>query len=142
MKKGRDYIGVGVGAVIINDNEEILLLLRKKSPESGRWTIPGGSVEFGERVEDAIIREVNEELGIDVEVIKLLRVTNHIVKEEGQHWISPAFLVKHVSGTPVNKEPESHSEINWFSIHSLPDNVTITTSLALKSYLELDNTEN
>ena len=137
MKKGRDFIGVGVGAVILNDNNEILLLLRKKSPEIGSWTIPGGTVEFGERIEDALIREVEEELGIKVSIVRLLRVTNHILQSEKQHWVSPAFLVRHISGDPINKEPESHSDIRWFPIKSLPENVTMTTSLAIKSYLEL-----
>jgi len=136
MKRGKDFIGVGVGAVLINMNEEILLLLRKKSPEVGCWTIPGGTVEFGETIEDAILRELKEELGIESKIIKLLRVTNHILKEEGVHWVSPAFLVKLLNGTPTNKEPESHSDINWFPVNALPKNITLTTKLALQSYLE------
>lgn len=133
MKRGKDYIGVGVGAVIINDNNEILLLLRKKSPECGYWTIPGGTVEFGERVEEAIVREVQEELGVQCAIVDLLGVTNHIVASEGTHWVSPAYLVKIVSGQPQNIEPHSHAEMKWFPIDHLPENPTITTSVALNN---------
>lgn len=135
MNKGKDFIGIGVGAVILNPQNEILLLERNKSPEHGYWSIPGGSVEFGETIEDAIVREVKEELGLEVRIIKMLRVTNHILKEKKIHWVSPAFLVKIISGEPQNKENTKHNEIRWFPIFHLPPNITITTKLALESYI-------
>jgi len=135
MKKGVDYIGVGVGAVIINENNEILLLKRLVEPEQGCWTIPGGTVEFGETVEEAIIREMEEEIGVKIEVVKLLGVTNHILKDEKKHWVSPAFLVKIVKGVPENKEPHKHEDLKWFSTNSLPINPTMTTKVALNNYL-------
>lgn len=134
MKKGVDYIGVGVGAVIINEKNEILLLKRNKDPEQGCWTIPGGTVEFGETVEEAIIREVKEEIGVKIEIESLLGVTNHILKDEKTHWVSPAFLVKIVEGVPENKEPHAHESLGWFSTNSLPVNPTLTTIIALKNY--------
>ncbi|MCY6960012.1 NUDIX domain-containing protein [Clostridium brassicae] len=132
MKKGQDYIGVGVGAVIINENKEILLLLREKSPELGCWSIPGGKVEMFETVEDAIKREVKEELDVEVEIIKLITVTNHIIWQEKAHWVAPTFLTKVVSGQVKNVEPEKHKEVRWFSIDELPNNITITTKNAIK----------
>lgn len=56
--------------------------------------MPGGSVEFNEKIEDAIIREIIEEHDFVIEPIELLCVTNHILKEEGQHWVSPSFICK------------------------------------------------
>jgi 8-oxo-dGTP diphosphatase len=137
MKKGIDFIGVGVGAVIV-DKGRILLLLRRKSPEEGSWSIPGGSVEFGETIEDAVIREIKEELGIDCTIITLLRVTNHISPLNSFHWVSPAFLVRVSAGTPKNIEMESHEDMQWFPIEDLPINLTITTRLALESYREYE----
>lgn len=133
MKKGKDFIGVGVGAVIVNEENEVLLLRRIKAPESGCWTIPGGTVEFGERIEDTLIREIKEELGVDCEIVHLLGVTNHIVPEEKTHWVSPCFLVE-INGVPENKEPHSHSDINWFAIEELPQNPTMTAVAALSNY--------
>ena len=46
MKPGKDYIGVGCGAVIVNENNEILLQLRNKAPEKEYWSIPSGKVEM------------------------------------------------------------------------------------------------
>ena len=137
LKAGRDYIGVGVGAVILRD-KKILLLLRNKSPESGCWTIPGGKVEFGETVEEAILREVQEEIGAEGRIIAPLGVTNHILKEEGVHFVSPRFLIS-IIGEPKNMEPASHSEMKWFPIDNLPENVTITTQKALAAFLTWHN---
>lgn len=137
LKAGKDYIGVGVGAVILRD-DKILLLLRNKSPEAGCWTIPGGKVEFGETVEAAILREVQEEIGVEAKIIAPLGVTNHILKEEGTHYVSPRFLVS-IIGEPKNMEPQSHSEMKWFSINDLPENVTMTTQKALSAFLTWHN---
>lgn len=133
LKPGKDYIGVGVGAVILKD-KKILLLLRKKSPESGCWTIPGGKVEFGETVEEAILREVKEEINAEGKIIAPLGVTNHILKEEGTHFVSPRFLVELLE-EPRNMEPESHEDMKWFPIDNLPENVTMTTQKALAAFL-------
>lgn len=140
LKPGKDYIGVGVGAVILRDNK-ILLLLRKKAPESGCWTIPGGKVEFGETVEEAILREVKEEINAEGKIIAPLGVTNHILKEEGTHFVSPRFLVELLE-EPENMEPESHEAMKWFPIDDLPENVTMTTQKALAAFLTWNKQSN
>ncbi|MDD5586119.1 MAG: NUDIX domain-containing protein [Alphaproteobacteria bacterium] len=137
MQKGKDYIGVGVGAVIIEPHEStILLVKRKKPPEAGKWSIPGGAVDFGETFEAAVIREVKEEVGLEVEVLRLLRLTDHILPEEGVHWVTPAFEVRIVGGEAQNLEPDKHEAVEWFSLKDLPQELTMTTSLALASYIE------
>jgi 8-oxo-dGTP diphosphatase len=130
---GKDYIGVGVGALIINEQNEVLLLLRKKPPETDYWSIPGGSVEMFETIEDAITREIKEELNVEIKIVKLLGVTDHILKQEKTHWVAPVFLAEIIKNQkPVNAEPESHYDMRWFSIHKLPQNITLTTSKALQ----------
>lgn len=133
MKKGIDFIGVGVGAVIVDKSNNVLLLKRKKDPESGKWSIPGGTVEFGETIENAIVRELREELNVEAEIISLLGVTNHIINVENKHWVSPAFLVKIKSGIPENMEPDSHESMDWFPMEDLPE-ITITTNVALNRF--------
>jgi ADP-ribose pyrophosphatase YjhB (NUDIX family) len=75
--------------------------------------LSGGSVEFGERCEDAVKREIMEEFDFHIAIIDLLDVVNHIIPEEKQHWVSPTYLAKIVSGTPKIMEPEKCSEIKW-----------------------------
>ncbi|NTU77516.1 MAG: NUDIX domain-containing protein [Alphaproteobacteria bacterium] len=138
MQKGKDYIGVGVGAVIARaQKSEVLLVKRKKPPEAGCWSIPGGAVEFGETFEKAVVREIKEEVGLDIKVDRLLRVTDHIVPDEGVHWISPAYEASIVQGEARNLEPDKHEAVEWFPVNRLPDNLTMTTSLAMASFLEM-----
>lgn len=82
MKPGVDYIGVGCGALIINEKNETLLVKRGFNSKSqvGVWSKPGGAVDLKEKVEDAVIREIKEELGVDIELIKFLGFTNHIIE--------------------------------------------------------------
>lgn len=128
-KPGRDYIGVGVGAVILRDNR-VLLLLRRKAPEADCWSIPGGKVEFGETTEEAVLREVLEELGVEGKITAPLGVTNQILPKEGIHYIAPRYLVT-IIGEPVNVEEDKHADMRWFPLDALPENVTMTTRMAL-----------
>ena len=123
MKKGIDYIGVGVGGIIFNAEGLVFLARRGREArnESGKWEFPGGGVEFGETLEHALAREILEEYGITIEVHELLDVVNHIIPREGQHWVSPSFLCKMISGTPVIREPHKCEAIGWFAIEEIPE---------------------
>jgi ADP-ribose pyrophosphatase YjhB (NUDIX family) len=55
---------------------------RRNEPEKGLWSIPGGMVELGERVEDAVKREVQEETGMRIEVDRLLTTINRIIRDK------------------------------------------------------------
>jgi len=132
----KKYPRVGVGAVVLDEKNRILLQLRNKPPEEGHWSIPGGRVEFMEKLEDAIVRELKEELGIDVIVEDMLRVTDHIVPADNAHWVSPAFLVRVVGGQAENLEPEATRRVEWFPLDALPDKLTITTRSAVEAYFK------
>lgn len=136
MKRGVDYIGVGVGALIVNSSGK--LFLAKRGPfarnERGLWEFPGGSVEFGETLASALQREMREEFGIEIIVGELLDVINHILPEEGQHWVSPTYICKIISGSPAILEPEKCSEIGWFSVDEIPTNLTQITRQNFEHY--------
>lgn len=123
MKKGIDYIGVGVGAVIFDSDGRVFLAKRGREArnESGKWEFPGGGVEYGETLEQAIAREVREEYGIEIDVLNLLDVVNHLIPEERQHWVSPTFLCRIASGTPFIREPHKCDDIGWFAIDEIPE---------------------
>ena len=73
--------------------------------------VPGGSVEFGETLENALVREVREEFGFVIEAVLLLDVVNHILPGEKQHWISPTYLCRDKNGKPRILEPHKCEEI-------------------------------
>lgn len=127
MKKGFDYIGVGTGALVFNANGEVLVAQRgpKARNEAGKWDFPGGSVEYGETCENAVIREMKEEFDIEIQVLELLEVINHILPEEQQHWVSPSFIAKHISGIPRITEPEKCTGFKWMRLAEInPDDLT------------------
>nr|WP_255604126.1 NUDIX domain-containing protein [Oscillochloris sp. ZM17-4] len=88
--------------------------------ERGCWEFPGGSLDYGERLEDAIIREFEEEYGMRIGELRLLGVVNHILPDEGQHWVSPTYLARHMGGEPHIREPGKCSAIGWYSMGDLP----------------------
>jgi 8-oxo-dGTP diphosphatase len=138
MTAGFDCVGVGCGALIVNDKNETLLLKRtsKTRNKAGFWMQPGGGVEFGEKVEDAVKREIKEELGIDVKLIKFLAFTEEVIKDEKQHWISLSYLAKIVGGEVKNLEPEKHEEVRWFPVNNLPEKTAQNTIDSANEYLK------
>ena len=141
MKCGVDYIGVGVGAIII-DNENRLFLARrgpKAKNERGLWEFPGGAVEYGETLAQALQREIREEYAIEISVGKLVDVVDHILPEEHQHWVSPTYICKIISGQPIIQEPEKCIEIGWFQIDQIPNELTKVTRINIEHYLKLIN---
>ncbi len=136
MKRGVDCIGVGVGAVIVDPEGRLFLARRGPGAknERGLWEFPGGSVEFGERLADALQREMREEYGIQIAVGELLDVVDHILPEEGQHWVSPSFLCRIVSGEPIILEPAKCIQIGWFAPGEVPTDLTQITRVNLEHY--------
>jgi len=141
VKRGIDYIGVGVGAIIVDNRGRLFLARRgtKAKNERGLWEFPGGSVEFGETMADALRREMWEEFGIEITVGKLLDVVDNILKEEGQHWVSPTYLCTIAAGEPHIREPEKCAEIGWFPPDAVPKELTQISRENLTHYLQLIN---
>ena len=71
---------VGVGAVILDD-DRVVLVKRAHPPLQGEWSLPGGVVELGETLRDAVAREVLEETGLDVEVGALVEVVDRVLHD-------------------------------------------------------------
>jgi ADP-ribose pyrophosphatase len=96
-----------VGALILNKGR-LLLVKRGAQPGQGKWSIPGGLVELGERVEDAVVREVKEECGLDIEVERLIDVFDSITRDEmgriQYQFVVVNFLTKIKGGTLKNAD--------------------------------------
>ncbi len=79
---------------------------------------------------------MREEYGVEITVGALLDVVDHILPEEGQHWVSPTYLCAIASGQPAIREPEKCTEIAWFQPSAAPPDLTVITRLNLAHYLE------
>jgi mutator protein MutT len=91
---------VGVGGVVVHDGR-VLLIRRGKQPLYGRWVVPGGTVELGEPLEEALVREMREETGLEVEPLELLTVFDRIQREGARvlyHYVIVDYLCRWRSG--------------------------------------------
>jgi 8-oxo-dGTP diphosphatase len=131
----RNWPRAGVGVLLIDEFGRALLTLRKLPPEAGCWSILGGKVNFLEALEECAIREAREEAGVEIAIERLLCVTDHRLPAEGQHWVSPAFLGRIMSGEARNREPDKTHQVRWFPLNQLPPNLTMTARNALAAYL-------
>jgi 8-oxo-dGTP diphosphatase len=119
VKDTREYPSrpmVGAGAVV-HRGDRVLLIKRKYPPNEGRWAIPGGLVELGERVEAAAVREVLEETGLRVKVEGLLDVGTEVHTDGGSkvkfHFVLVDFIARRVGGKlKLNQES---SDGGWFT---------------------------
>lgn len=110
----------GVAAVVFSE-DRVLLTLRGNEPSRGRWGLPGGVVELGERVEDAVVRETEEETGIRIKPKRLLTVFDSIVRDdEGgirYHYVLSEYLCEAVDGT---LRPSSDAiDVRWVPLEDL-----------------------
>lgn len=137
MKQGIDFIGVSVGAMIVNGKGELFLSKRSQltKNERGCWETPGGSVNFGESLELAVRREMHEEYGVEIELIKQFPAEDHIIVSEKQHWVATTFLAKLKTGeVPKIMEPKKCETIGWFNLTKLPSPLSIITKLDIKHH--------
>ncbi len=92
---------VGVGGVIVRDGR-VVLVKRAHEPRRGEWSLPGGRVELGETLVDAVRREVLEETGLEVEVGALVELFDRVHRREGRvqyHFVIADFLCHPRGGT-------------------------------------------
>ncbi len=92
---------IGVGALIVKDGR-YLLIKRGKEPGKGKWSIPGGKVELGETLAEAIKREVLEECGIQIEIEKIFNIMDRILKDKDgkikYHFVLIDYKAQYISG--------------------------------------------
>lgn len=104
---------VGVGALVI-DSSRILLVQRGREPLKGWWSLPGGVVEVGEPLETAVRREVLEETGLEIEVLRFVTIFERITRDvEGRaeyHYVLIDYLCRAVGGVLVARDDASRAE--------------------------------
>ena len=84
-----------------------------------------------ETLEETAVREAREETGLEVELVRLLCVTDHLVPAENQHWVSPAYLARVIGGRLANLKPQATEAVRFFPLDALPERLTFTAQNAL-----------
>jgi 8-oxo-dGTP diphosphatase len=133
---------VGVGAVVVAGNS-VLLVRRAHEPLKGEWSLPGGGVELGETLEAAIMREVREETGLDIEVGPVVEVLDRLrLAPDGRlrfHFVLVDFLCRPMStaGGHGAISPASDADAaEWVDLNDLPRYgvAKVTLDVILKAF--------
>lgn len=131
----------GVGIMLKRGNE-VLFGLRHEDPEKasselrgeGTWTFPGGKVDLGETIQTSIIRELEEETGIQIskDSLRIISIRDNIKGDA--HFLTAGFLCTDFSGEPEVKEPDEIVEWKWFSLDELPENIYFPSERIVEDY--------
>ena len=133
MKK---YTGKTSTAIIPFQPDNILLVKRDTVPFKGYWALPGGRMDPGETVEQTIVREVKEETGLDVIIVRVIgEYVEKGVKDDVDYEYYPTcFLVKTIGGEIKRQESEIQ-EIQLFNLNELPYPLAFEHEKMIKDYL-------
>lgn len=111
---------VVVGA-LIRDGRVLLAHRRPdKRAYPNVWDLPGGLMEAGESELDALARELDEELGVQIVTGSASRLCRVTAGPAGEPAVRSAWVVRDWQGTPANVAPEEHDDIEWFIVEELP----------------------
>ena len=122
-----------VAAALIDADGRVLIAKRPQGKQlAGLWEFPGGKVDPGERPEDALIRELKEELGIDVNAACLAPFVFASHGYESFHLLMPLYLCRRWSGTVMAHE---HAALAWVKPNKLSDYPMPPADAPLVAYL-------
>jgi ADP-ribose pyrophosphatase YjhB (NUDIX family) len=114
-------------SVLVYKDGKVLLIQRGKEPYKGHWSLPGGSQETGETIEEAASRELEEETTLKAEAMDFVRLRDRISKDEQGsvtfHYVLATFFTQSFSGTA--KAMDDADDIGWFTIEEM-ENLTTT----------------
>lgn len=94
--------------VVCRKGDEVLLVKRGREPLKGRWSIPGGKMDFGETVREAALRELKEETGVEARITRLIDVVDSVMGD--RHYVLIDFEAEWESGEPVAADDADAAE--------------------------------
>lgn len=124
-------IKVGVGVLIFNEANEILLGKRISKHGFGTWACPGGHLELYETPFECAVRETREETGLIVSDLKKGPWVNTIFPQDRHHYVTTFVLTSCYQGIPRVLEPDKCEEWKWFAVNALPEPLFATIEMLL-----------
>ena len=111
--------------LFLKKNNQILLVQRAANVSFGGdlYSLVGGKLEPNETFRQAIVREAFEEIGIAIQEDDLVFIHAFYRKGIEHELVAFIFAADKWQGQPSNKEPEKHSDLSWFDINNLPENI-------------------
>lgn len=133
----RESSSVMVDAIVERD-DKLLLVKRKKDPFKGSLSFPGDKVDIGEKVEDAVKRELREETSLEIELTDILGVYSDPARDPRGHRISVTFIARIISGEA--KAADDAESIEWLPLND-QRNLAFDHNKILKDYQQWRNTK-
>lgn len=115
---------------VIIEVQEGIILIKRKNPPYG-WAIPGGFVDYGEALEDAIIREAKEETGLDIKLIRQFHTYSNPKRDPRHHTVSTIFIAT-ADGEP--KAGDDAKKVKIFTKNTLPEDIAFDHRQILEDY--------
>ena len=114
--------GVGVGVVVTREGSgrREVLLVRRRHPGAGSWSTPGGYLDRGESFEACATREVAEEVGLEIDAVRFVAVSNDC-HDDGKHNVTVWMAARPGGGEARVAAPEELSDVGWFPLDALPE---------------------
>lgn len=122
---------VAAYAIIVQDDEMLFCRLSSRVPQAeGKWTLPGGGIEFGEDPQDTVVREVQEETGLTVRIDGLAGVDSMVVgpRHARQHNLRILYFASVTSGTLRNETDGTTDMCKWWNRTDPPELVSVARS--------------
>lgn len=113
-------VRVGIGVLVFDEEGRLLLHKRKGKHGEGNWSTAGGHMEFGETPEDCAVREVKEEVDIDIANPRFVGITNDVFPENGRHYVTVWMRGEWVNGEAKVADPHEVEQVGWFPLDALP----------------------
>lgn len=136
MKKQRHTLRSAVYLFLKKDSQILLLLRKGTGYQDGNYSVPSGHIDGNEKATAALIREVKEEIGVNVkkEDLEFAHVIHRL--SEPAEYIDFYFTTTKWFGKPKNLETDKHGEMKWVSINTLPLNMVPEVRSAIENYLK------
>jgi len=120
---------------IVSKKDKILFVKRSIGPFKGLWSLPGGFIEYDETVEEALVREVREETGLNVKPTKVVGIYSKPTRSPHKHIITICYICSIVGGR-IKPSNES-TEVNFLSIKNLPEKLAFDHKSMVEDYLAI-----